>query len=75
MWYHLNKLSIDGNPITQREDFPIILEQLVGSLLAIYPYLADACTSILQGLQTEMQQFATTVAKGEQLLQEYFSTP
>lgn len=75
MWYHLNKLSIDGSHITQRDDFPIILEQLVGSLLAIYPYLADACTSILQGLHIEMQQFATTVAKGEQLLQEYFSTP
>jgi hypothetical protein len=26
-------------------------------------------------LLDEMNQFATTVAKGEQLLQEYFATP
>lgn len=75
MRYHLNKLSVDGNPITQRENFPLFLEQLVGSLLAIYPYLAPSLTSILQWLHTEMTQFATTVAKGEQLLQDYFATP
>lgn len=75
MWYHLNKLSLDGQPITQRENFAVFLEELVGSLLAIYPYLAPALSTILAWLHAEMQQFASTVAKGEQLLQEYFTTP
>ena len=75
MWYHLNKLSEDGKLITQRIDFIMILEELVGSLLIIYPHLTTKSTSILQWLLDEMNQFATTVAKGEQLLQEYFATP
>gem|GEM_PF-4136934 len=75
MRYHLNKLSLDGSPITQRKDFEIFLEELVGSLLAIYPHLATQVSVLLAGLHTEMQQFASTVAKGEQLLQEYFETP
>lgn len=75
MWYHLNKLSEDWKLITQRADFTLILEELVGSLLIIYPHIAAKSASILQWLLDEMNQFATTVAKGEQLLQEYFATP
>jgi alanyl-tRNA synthetase len=75
MRYHLNKLSEDDKLLTQRDDFEQLLEQLVTSLLGIYPHLTDSLHTILQGIYAEMQQFATTVAKGEQLLQEYFTTP
>lgn len=75
MRYHLNKLSLDGQLITQRDDFAALMEQLVGTLLAIYPHLIPSLHEVVRWLLTEMHQFSATIAKGEQVLQDYFATP
>ena len=80
MRYHINKLSTDGDTITQRKDFSTLLMHLIHDLLAsqagydelIRPVVAEI---IFPALSQEMDQFASTVAKGEQLLDGYFATP
>ena len=73
--YHINKLSHDDAKITTRDDFPVILGQIVKALVDIFPHVHWSHTTIVSGLLQEMDQFATTVSKGEQLLQQYFQTP
>jgi alanyl-tRNA synthetase len=79
MRYHLNKLSEDGQLITQRDDFDDLLLKLINEILASQSDY-DAFRQLVRDvvfhwLSTELNQFATTVAKGQQLLQEYFTTP
>jgi alanyl-tRNA synthetase len=75
VWYHINKLSAPEQKITKIEQFPVLLEKLVASLLVMYPLASGSLSSIIKGLLTEMSQFESTVAKGETLLQQYFQTP
>lgn len=73
--YHFNKLGSDAQKITARQDFSVVLEKLVRSLLLMYPETTGSLPSIVKGLVQEMDQFAATVSKGELLLQQYFQTP
>jgi alanyl-tRNA synthetase len=75
VWYHINKLAHIWTKITQRNDFPVILSELVTSLLMMYPETKGSLASIVKWLVQEMTQFESTVIKGEALLQQYFQTP
>jgi alanyl-tRNA synthetase len=63
VWYHFNKLGSDTQKITARQDFSVVLEKLVRSLLLMYPETTASFASIVKGLLQEMEQFASTVSK------------